>query len=122
MSRRRRNPADDPAPADRLPWEQAARDFPSILARVQAGETVLLADGDHVVAQIAPPPRRAERRPRPEFGALRGAGSLPAAFFEPLPEDELIAWEGGEGDRELPGGGAPDSGAPPEGDEHANTE
>jgi len=27
-----------------------------------------------------------------EFGAMRGRFKLPAAFFDPLPEEELDAW------------------------------
>lgn len=90
----RRRPAPLSTSGTRLPWEQAARDFAAVLARVREGETVLLADGDHVVAQVAPPPRARAPRPRPVFGALRGAGTLTDAFFDPLPEDELRAWEG----------------------------
>lgn len=91
----RRRPALPSTTGTSLPWEQAARDFAAVLARVREGETVLLADGDRVVAQLAPPPRARALRPRPVFGALRGAGTLPDTFFDPLPEDELRAWEGG---------------------------
>lgn len=102
---RRRPALADPPPGARLPWEQAARDFPAVLARVRDGETVLLADGDRVVAQVAPPPQRPPR-PRPVFGALRGAGTLPDTFFEPLPEAELRAWEGDADEGRPDAGGA----------------
>jgi antitoxin (DNA-binding transcriptional repressor) of toxin-antitoxin stability system len=31
--------------------------------------------------------------PKRQFGALRGKFSVGPEFFEPLPEDELAAWE-----------------------------
>lgn len=104
MPRRRPLPAQS-LPGVRLPWEQAARDFPSVLARVREGETVLLAEGDRVVAHLTPPPQPRRVRPAPVFGALRGAGTLPDTFFEPLPEAELRAWEGDAVDREAAEGG-----------------
>ncbi len=61
-----------------------------LLARVEAGEEIVLARGKAPVAKLVPfqaPPNR--RR----FGALRGAVSVGPAFFEPLPEQELTAWE-----------------------------
>lgn len=38
-------------------------------------------------------PGVAARKPR-EPGALKGMFTLPDSFFDPLPEDELAAWEG----------------------------
>lgn len=104
--------AVEPSPGARLSWEQAARDLPAVLARVRAGETVWLTDGDHVVAQVAPPPRtrRGRARPRPVFGALRAEGPLADTFFDPLPEDELRAWEG-----DADGGGTADAGGADQG-------
>ena len=56
-----------------------------LLARVEAGEEVVLARGKRPVAKLAPfrPPRKARR-----FGALRGTISIGPEFFEPLPEWE----------------------------------
>ena len=105
----RRRPTPPSTTATSLPWEQAARDFPAVLARVREGETVLLADGDRVVAQLAPPPRTRAPRPRPVFGALRGAGTLADTFFDPLPDDELRAWEGNGTHPGAPEGGWPDT-------------
>ena len=106
MPRRRSTPPS--ATATSLPWEQAARDFPAVLARVREGETVLLADGGRIVAQLAPPPRTRAPRARPVFGALRGAGTLADTFFDPLPADELHAWEGNGTRPGAPDGGWPD--------------
>lgn len=111
MSRRPAAPTESPSVA-RLSWEQATRDLPAVLARVRAGETVWLTDGDRVVAQVAPPPRMRgrARRPRPVFGALRAEGPLADTFFDPLPEDELRAWEGDPPEGNADGGDTADAG------------
>jgi prevent-host-death family protein len=61
-----------------------------LLARVEAGEEIVLARGKIPIAKLVPyRPRRKTRR----FGALRGTVSVGPEFFEPLPEQELAAWE-----------------------------
>lgn len=61
-----------------------------LLARVEAGEEIILARGRQPIAKIVPyhPPA-----PKRRFGALRGIVSVGPEFFEPLPDDELAAWE-----------------------------
>lgn len=64
----------------------------SLLKEVEAGEEVVIARGRHPVARLVPFHAPAiERR----FGAMRGRISADPGFFDPLPEDELAAWEGG---------------------------
>lgn len=41
----------------------------------------------------AGPDKAASGVPRREFGTMRGKVGLTDAFFEPLPEQELLAWE-----------------------------
>jgi antitoxin (DNA-binding transcriptional repressor) of toxin-antitoxin stability system len=61
-----------------------------LLARVEAGEEIILARGKNPIAKLVPfNPPAAKRR----FGALRGVISVGPEFFDPLPEDELAAWE-----------------------------
>jgi antitoxin (DNA-binding transcriptional repressor) of toxin-antitoxin stability system len=61
-----------------------------LIARVEAGEEIVLARGEHPIAQIVPyQPVGAKR----QFGALRGIVSVGPEFFEPLPDDELAVWE-----------------------------
>ena len=61
-----------------------------ILARVEAGEEIILARGKTPIARLVPfRPLSTKRR----FGALRGTISVDPEFFDPLPEDELAAWE-----------------------------
>jgi prevent-host-death family protein len=65
------------------------------LARVAAGETVVICNRNVPVAEIHPVPRhRATRRP---VGLARGTFEVPPAFFEPLSEGELQTWTGKPG-------------------------
>ncbi len=60
-----------------------------LLARVEAGEEIVVARGKHPVARLvpcAPPP------PARKFGALKGIVSVGPEFFDPLPPDELDLW------------------------------
>ncbi len=61
-----------------------------LLARVEAGEEIILARGKEPIAKLVPfqpaPPKR-------QFGALRGILSVGPEFFEPLSEQDLAAWE-----------------------------
>lgn len=61
-----------------------------LIARVEAGEEIVLARGKEPVARLVPiRPVTAQR----QFGALKGKVTVGPEFFEPLPEDELKAWE-----------------------------
>jgi len=61
-----------------------------LLARVEAGEEIILARGKEPIAKLVPfHPAPAKR----QFGALRGLVSVGPEFFESLPEDELTGWE-----------------------------
>ena len=61
-----------------------------LVTRAEAGEEIVLARGKNPVAKLVPihPPRKAR-----QFGTLRGVISVGPEFFEPLPEQELAAWE-----------------------------
>ena len=61
-----------------------------LLARVEAGEEIILARGKSPIAKLVPfqPPPKKRR-----FGALRGTVAVGPEFFEPLPEQELTVWE-----------------------------
>ena len=61
-----------------------------LLAKVEAGQEVVLARGSQPIARIVPyHPAENERR----AGSLRGLITVGPEFFEPLPEEELAAWE-----------------------------
>jgi len=57
-----------------------------LLERVKNGEEIILAKGGVPYARLMPLAQK-ER----ELGFLEG--SVPESFFEPLPEDELDAWQ-----------------------------
>ena len=60
-----------------------------LLARVEAGEEIILARGKEPIAKLVPfRPVAAKRR----FGALRGMIGIGPEFFNPLLTEELEAW------------------------------
>jgi antitoxin (DNA-binding transcriptional repressor) of toxin-antitoxin stability system len=61
-----------------------------LVARVEAGEEIVLARGKHPIAKIVP---YHPVGPKRQFGASRGVVSVGPEFFEPLPADELTAWD-----------------------------
>ncbi len=61
-----------------------------LLARVEAGEEIVLARGKEPIAKLVP--FRPTKKGR-TFGAYKGSVSVGPEFFEPLPEQELAAWE-----------------------------
>lgn len=74
---------------------EAKTNLSRLIARVEAGEEIVIARGDKPVVKVVP----VSPVKRPQLGALKG--KLPhmpdAFFFDPLPEEELRLWEG-EGD------------------------
>lgn len=69
----------------------AQRDLPVLVKRALAGEDIIIAEDGKPPARLAPV--KASYRGR---GALKGQLAVGPEFFEPLPEDELKAWEGRE--------------------------
>lgn len=62
------------------------------LARVAAGETILLCNRNVPVAELRPV--RARRSAKRPIGLARRTFRVPPSFFEPLPAAEVEAWEG----------------------------
>lgn len=61
-----------------------------LIERAIAGEEIVIArDSEPVVKLVA----LEKAEPRRQFGALKGELVVPDEFFEPLPDDELAAWE-----------------------------
>jgi len=73
-----------------VPIHKAKAGLSKLVARACAGEDVVIARGKRPLVRLVP-----VDRPTPErkFGALRGKLVVDDAFFEPLPEAELAAWE-----------------------------
>ena len=70
---------------------QAKTHLSRLLARAEAGEEVVIARRGEPVARLVACKPRTERRP----GRLKGKVVIPDDFLDPLPEEELAAWEGG---------------------------
>ena len=62
-----------------------------LLAQVEAGEEVIIARNGKPVAQLV----RCKKRGKRKIGSMKGLISIDDRFFEPLSEEELVAWEGG---------------------------
>lgn len=74
----------------RITIHRAKTNLSSLIEKAERGEEVVIARGKHPVVRLVPvkePPR--ERVP----GMFKGEFELGAAFFEPLPPEELAAWE-----------------------------
>ena len=76
----------------RLEIHKAEAHLSHYLARLEAGETIVLCRRNEPIAEI-----RALARPRVSarpLGLSKGAFSVPPSFFEPLPDEEIAAFEG----------------------------
>ena len=61
-----------------------------LIAQVEAGEEVVIARNGKPVARLGP----LNGRGKPQFGSWKGRIAVDDSFFDPLPEEELSAWEG----------------------------
>ena len=69
---------------------RAKTELSRLLARVEAGEDIVIARRGQPVARLVACTARVKRQP----DVLKGKVVVPDTFFDPLPEDELAAWEG----------------------------
>ena len=77
---------------------QAKTHLSRLIKKACAGAEVVIARGSTPVVRLVPidqPPRGRV------FGALRGKLVVDDSFFEPLPEEELAAWEGNSCEHDL---------------------
>ena len=63
------------------------------LARVEAGETIILCRHNRPIAEVRPIATNASRRKR-RFGVDEGKFEVPPEFFEPLPENLMRYFSG----------------------------
>jgi prevent-host-death family protein len=69
---------------------EAKTNLSQLLRRASNGEEIIISRGSKLVARLVPiPERQGKRQP----GSLKARLSVPPEFFEPMPEDELSAWE-----------------------------
>ena len=72
---------------------EAKTNLSRLIADVLAGKEVVIARGKVPAVRLEPvEPLAPKRKP----GSLKGKIALDDAFFEPLPDDELALWEGGD--------------------------
>ena len=74
----------------RVKMHEAKTNLSRLAARAAAGEEVIIMRGDVPVARIVP--LAPDEKPRRQPGRFKGVFDLDDRFFEPLPEDELEAW------------------------------
>jgi prevent-host-death family protein len=68
----------------------AKTNLSKLLARVEAGEEIVIVRGKTPIARLTPiHPSRAARR----FGAMKGIVGVGPEFFEPMTDAELAEWE-----------------------------
>lgn len=70
---------------------QAKTHLSRLLARAEAGEEILIARRGQPVARLVGCNASGRRQP----DILKGKIAIPDSFSDPLPEEELAAWEGG---------------------------
>lgn len=68
----------------------AKTNLSKLLARVEAGEEIVIARGKIPVARLMPIRAAPAKR---EFGAFKGVVTVGPEFFEPMTEAELAEWE-----------------------------
>jgi prevent-host-death family protein len=68
---------------------QAKTSLSKLIRRACAGEEIIISRGRVPVVRLEPIAARPGRR----FGAMRGKARIDERFFEPLPEEEVRAWE-----------------------------
>ena len=61
-----------------------------LIERAERGEEIIIARRRTPVVKLV---RLDQLPPARRFGAMRGKAHVGKAFFEPLPADELEAWE-----------------------------
>ena len=68
---------------------QAKTQLSRLLARVEAGEDIVIARNGQPIARLV----RCQRQGKRQFGALKGRLVINNSFFDSLPEAELSDWE-----------------------------
>ena len=63
------------------------------IKEAEAGAEIVIARGKTPVARLSPVEPVPEK-PMRKFGALKGLFTIDESFFDPLPPEELDAWEG----------------------------
>lgn len=68
----------------------AKTNLSKLIERAESGEEIIIARGKYPAVKLVPIKPVSQRH----FGLYKGFAKVGPEFFEPLPEDELQAWEG----------------------------
>ena len=71
----------------------AKTNLSKLIARACDGEEIVIAKGDEPVVRLVP---ILHGKPVRRFGSMKGQARVTPAFFEPLSDEDLRGWEGGE--------------------------
>jgi prevent-host-death family protein len=75
---------------------QAKTQLSKLIARAEAGEEIVIARGREPVVKLTP---IGKQHPKRKFGCMKHLPDIPDAFFfDPLSEEELRLFEGGDGE------------------------
>lgn len=69
---------------------EAKTNLSKLIERALAGEEVVIARGNKPAVKLVPVDGKPNRVP----GTMKGVFGFDDSFFDPLPEEELRAWEG----------------------------
>jgi prevent-host-death family protein len=61
-----------------------------LIAEAEAGKEVVIARGNKPAVKLVPVEKKGKR----QFGALKGVIAFDESFWDPLPDEELRAWNG----------------------------
>jgi prevent-host-death family protein len=78
-------------PASTVNVHEAKTHFSKLIARVQAGEEIVVSRAGKPVARLVPMRPVVRRRPPADWAGIEIADE---GFFEPLSPDDLAAWQG----------------------------
>ncbi len=74
----------------RITIHAAKTNLSRLIESARSGEEVVIARGKTPVARLVALDAEVRKR---QFGAMKGRARTDKAFFEPLPAEELKAWE-----------------------------
>jgi antitoxin (DNA-binding transcriptional repressor) of toxin-antitoxin stability system len=69
---------------------KAKTNLSQLIAAAEAGEEVIIKRDREAAVRLVPV---GEPAPKRRFGALAGKVTVGPEFFEPLPDEDLAAWE-----------------------------
>ena len=73
-----------------IPIHAAKTNLSRLIKKAEAGGDIVIARGQTPVVRLTPVAAATQAR---RFGAMAGRARVTRAFFGPLPDDELAAWE-----------------------------